>query len=666
MVRVPDLSGISDNPPTNIPLTQDKFDRGVISLIDQSKLPRNALKTADGYWLTEDGAPEISPGVAFYGMSASANAIDGGGFYVDSSDAIHLLKVAGGVVYRSLNNGTSWTACTAGAFTPGKKISMFQTNSYEYIFNGWDNIIRYDGTTVLQTYVSLSTPVGNVPTKTGLAATTYTYNYRVAATNAIGTTLASTAQTIQVSTTRDQFNTTNFVTFTWTAVAGAVRYDIYVGQIAGEESYIASVDGNATTTYIDNANAIEQISVTVPEGNTTQGPRIGDLEPVGVRLVGTRDRDFAWRVWISDAGRKIGNFAGDGAAYVDLQKGSQYKPVKVEDYKNKTNDPVITVWCKSVDGLGCIWQGTIESISVGDQVIPVPSFYKLPGSRGTDAPFSVVNVLNDYLYYNSQAFYNLGSRAQYLNMLSTDEASANIRPDVKSITQSAAPGIAAHFLDAKVYISVPQNSSTNNVTMLYDTERKAWMPRSILVGFERFFDYTDTSGNRHLMCWRTGDTQFSEISKSIKGNYGVASQTTLTTGLMHVNPKNRFDFLWIEEGEVEFAQSQGQINIELSAITRQNGFKRVARRRILPTSVSYSWTIGGWTKHKWTYVQGAPVSYSEPSLKRFFNVQNDVNAYQYSITTNTLEASLIVRTLQVNGTATQAGKPREWELLDIV
>jgi hypothetical protein len=51
-------------------------------------------------------------------------------------------------------------------------------------------------------------------------------------------------------------------------------------------------------------------------------------------------------------------------------------------------------------------------------------------------------------------------------------------------------------------------------------------------------------------------------------------------------------------------------------------------------------------------------------MKRFFNVQEELNAYQYRIDTNSTSAFYILRTLQINGTGTQAGKPSEWELLE--
>ncbi len=668
------LNQIPENPPNFITLNQDNFSRGVISVIDETKLPRNALKEARNLTLAEDGSPQVRPGVGWFGTAPSADAIEGAAMHVMPDDAVHLLVIAGGKVWRSVNDGLTWVVCSKAGpvevvFTTGHKVRSEQANAFTYLFNGWDNIIRYNGTTTLQTYTALTTPTGNTPTKTGLAGTNiYTYRYRVSAVNDVGFTIASTATTIPVDRLRNDFDATNYVTFTWVAVTNAVRYDIYVGLIAGEENYIDSVEGQATITYLDKGNAVEQVSVQAPDSNTTQGPRSADMALIGSRLYATADRDFPYRVWISGAGRYIGSFGSAyESTYLDWQKGGQLKPVKVEDYRKGNNEPVATIWCRSKDGRGAVLQGTLEAYTVGDVTFPVPNFYKLPGSRGTDAPDSVVNVLNDYMYYNSQAIFNLGSRAQFLNLLSTDEASANIRPHVKRIRKSASGGIAGHFQNGKLLMSVPYESDNNNYTIIFDTERKGWLPEGFTLGFDGFLEYTDITSEEehHLLCWKTGDNKLSEISEDIQGDYGQAFQTSLITGLMHINPKNRFEFLWCEEGEIEVAQPRGTIEIELSGISRENGFEQLdTPKHIRPSTIKYSWGTFGWTEHAWSYKATSAVSYSEASTKRFFNVQKEINAYQYRINTNSLDAFYIARTLQINGTGTQGGKPPEWELFD--
>lgn len=661
-------SGSLNLPTSSAPLaviSQDTFRRGVISLIDQSKLPKDALKEASNIMLREDGAPGPRWGTNWYGNAApNGAAIDGSFMYETSAGAVHLIMVAGGNVYRSVDDGTTWTLCTGATLTAGKKCFGEQAAGFYYIINGTDNMVRYDGSTTLQVYTALALPVGNTPTKTGLAGTgAYTYYYRVSAVNNVGFTAASVATSILVDRQRDRFDTSNYITFTWGAVAGATRYDIYMGIVSGQEVYIDSVSSNSTT-YIDNGSAFENDNIVAPTSNTTTGPLIADIAFVGSRLWGTRDPNNLYRAWWSGSGPFIGYFsvAYDGG-YIDLQSGSQFHPVAVRDYRDGKGTPLATVWCKSKDGRGCIWQISLDSLTVGNTTVTVPNAYKLPGSRGTNAPGSIVNVLNDFYYYNSQAFYNLGSRAQMLNLLSTDEASVNIRPDVQNISIASSDGITGIYYRSKLFVSVPYGTTTNSATIVLDTEinGKPWLPQAFTVGFERFFQYTDSLGSQHLLAWKPGDNRLTEISQSIAGDYSQPFATSLTTGLIYVS-KNRFDFLWCEEAEVEFTQPKGAISIELIGIERNAGFKSLKSASIQPRTTNVGWGTFAWSTKPWSDTSVVPQTYSESSIKRYFNVQKEINAYQYHITTNSIDADYVLRTLQINGTPTDSGKPRQWRL----
>lgn len=333
----------------------------------------------------------------------------------------------------------------------------------------------------------------------------------------------------------------------------------------------------------------------------------------------------------------------------------------VADYRDGKGTPLATVWCKSADGQGCIVQMSLDLFTVGDISITVPSAYKLPGSRGTPSPGSVVNVLNDFMFYNSQAFYNLGSRVNFQNLLSTDEASANIRPTVKQISTMGEAKIASVYFDAKVLFSVPYGSTTNNYTAVYDTERKAWLPTAFILGFKKFLRYTDTSGGQRLLCLKPGDTRLSEIGYSIRGDYGEAFNTSLVTGLYPTN-KNRFEFQWTEEGQVEFSNPQGTINIELLGIEKSQGFTTTNSETIESRLTDTGWDTFLWDSTAWDDTSVVIDTFSESSVKRYFPIQKDLNAFQWRITTSSQDASYVLRTLQIWGTPTQTGMPRQWRL----
>lgn len=667
--------------PTNAPalqtLNQNIFPKGVITLINESNIPKDALKEGTNIFLSENGAVTPRWGSNWYGSAVPGSGpIDGSKMYQSASGGVHLLVVRGGTIYRSTNDGGTWTACTGATLTAGYKCKFVQANqsssssNYMYVVNGQDSMIRYDGTTTLQSYTAISTPATPAVTQTGLTGSAYTYYYRVSAVNNIGSTVGTSSVSVTVSGTRESWDPTNtgskYVTFTWAAVTGAVRYDVYMTDNASDDAannllYLDSVGG---TTYIDHGQQVPNPNSVVPIQNTTTGPIVGDLSFVGSRLFATQDKNNPYRVWFTGSGPFIGYFsdAYDGG-YIDLQRGSQYFPVKVEDYRDGKATPLVTIWCKSSDGRGCIWQMSLDTKTLLNTNYTQPNANKLPGSRGTSAPLSVVNVMNDYLFFNYQAFYNLGSRAQFLNLLSTDEISSNIRP---TLTQNVDPAngykVCAYFYLAKVFFSVPYNSTDNNAVIVYDTERKAWIPNAYTFGMEQMFQYTDTNGKQHLLFWKPGDTQLSETGSTIQGDYGQPFATSFTTGLLPVNPRNRFDFMYTETGEVEFAQSQGNINVELIGIERNKGYSTQKTITVSPpvASTNVGWSTYAWSTTAWSTTVMTPSVYSESSTKRWFNIQKEINAYQWHVTTNSLSSAYTSRQLQVQGTLTDAGMPAPW------
>jgi hypothetical protein len=664
---------LTDDSPKTFPnpqyLTLDNFKRGVITLIDKSRLPKNALEEADNIFLYEDGMPGPRPGVNWYG-SVSPNAAAVQGFdYFDFDGVIHLVMVAGGNVYRSTDDGTNWTICTGATMDTTAKVQMNQYNSFLYLTDGITDITRYDGTTTLLQYSALSTPSAPSTGKTGLGtAGSYNYYYKVAAVNEVGFSAASAKNTgtaVSSNLPRTSWDTSNYITLTTpNGAVGQTRWDIYVSEDDSNYYYLASAaaTAGAATAWIDRGADIVVPSTTAPTESTAAGPLVEELVNVGSRMYGVRDTDNKYRIWFTTGSPPYGAFStAYGGGYLDWSPGGKYIPVKVEDYRDGKNTPVATVWCKSADGQGCILQMTLSEYTVGDITVIIPTAIKLPGSRGTPAPGSVVNVLNDYYFYNSQAFYNLGSRAQFLNLLSTDEASANIRPTIKQITTAGEPYIASCYYDAKVYFSVPYGEATNTHTAVYDTEQKAWLPTAFDIGFNKFLRYVDTSGTPHLLAYKPGDTRLSEISTSIQGDYGEPFATSLYTGLYPVT-KNRFEFQWTEEAELELSNPQGEISFELLGIERTRGFRSSKSATVETTLTNQGWSVFGWSTTQWSDTSEVPDTFSESSVKRYFNVQRELNAVQWHITTNSLNARYVLRTLQTSGTPTQSGKPASWRI----
>lgn len=659
---------LNDDLPTSFPkpeyLTFGSFRRGVISLINETKLPKNAAKEMKNLYLVEDGQPAIRPGVDWFGVAVPNGAAIQGYDYFDDG-TVHLVCVAGGVVYRSLDDGATWTECTGGTMGTTDPVEMNQNGSKLYITQAGSNIIRYDGTTTLEVYTALTTPAAPTIAATG-GGTTYTYYYKIAAVNTVGFSIASATGSVTIGAPRSTWDaTTNYVTLTLPAYqATQTRYDIYFSEDNITFYYLAS-QAKPNTAWKDDGTAQVVPSTLAPTGNTTQGPKVARLRNVGVRQYGVGDPDNRHRIWFTGAGNSSGSFSSayDGG-YIDWQPGGKYFPIDVEDYRSGKGDPIATVWCDSADGQGCILQMSLDTLTIGDVNITLPSIYQLPGSRGTPAPGSVINVLNDYFFYNSLGIYNLGSRAQFLNILSTDEASANIRPDFRRVQRSAESGIASAYFEANVYFSLPIGSSTNSQTMIYNTEMQAWVPEAFDIGFKKFLRYTDQSKGQHLLALKPGDNRLSEISTGIQGDYGQPFNTSFTTGLIQTTP-NRWEFQFVEEAEMEFSNPQSKIYIELVGIDRARGLRPIKTVTLDVSSsvTNHGWDIYSWDSREWDDVTIVPETFSESSVKRYMTVQRELNAVQWHIyTSDSADARYVIRALQTWGTPTAAGHPPNWRI----
>lgn len=667
---------LANDLPKSFPTPQYKtlanFKKGVITLIDKSRLPEDALEQADNIFLVEDGQPSLRPGIDWYGTAMPNSEPIDGFDYFDLAGAIHLIAVAGGAVYRSLDDGTTWDTCTGATLTADIPTFMNQYNNFLYLTNGTDNVTLYDGTTVLQQYTTLGTPAAPTVAETGsglTSGTAYRHYYKLARVNTIGFSAASSNSTvIETGLSRDTWDsTTNYATLTMPInLAGQTRWDIYYSTDNVDYYYLSSQSCDPVTpaivTWKDDGSAIVVPSTTAPTDNTTTGPKVKELVNVGSRMYGVRDTENRYRIWFSSASAPKGAFSSayDGG-WLDWQEGGKYIPIQVADYRDGKGTPLATVWCDSADGQGCIIQISLATVTVGDVSVTVPSAYKLPGSRGTPAAGSVVNVLNDYMFYNSQAFYNLGSRVNFQQLLSTDESSANIRPTVKQISNSGDSNIASVYYDAKVYFSVPYGSDTNNNTAVYDTERRAWLPFAFTVGFKKFLRYTDTNGSQHLLALKPGDNRLSEIGMNIQGDYNQPFTSVLQTGL-YPTTKNRFEFQWTEEAEIEFSNPSGDISIELIGLERARGFSSQGTATITSSLTTTGWDTFLWDTTLWDDTSTAIDTFSESSVKRYFRLGRELNSVQWRITTNSLDAGYILRTLQTWGTNTLGSKPRSWRL----
>lgn len=667
MARDIKISTSGNLPETRINIST--FRKGLVTLTDESLLPFDAAKESKNLFQTMDGRWTPRWGSDYYGATTSAT-LYGAAIFTTSNKVNYLVVASGTAIKFSTNNGATWTTCTGASITAGNKVYFQQIGTYLYIANGVDNLIRFDGTSVLLPFASISSPSAPTATKTGLGATTYTASYKITAVNGVGETAASTAGTATVSKTRDNWTTgTDFITLTWTKVTGATAYNIYYNDDTNggtQHYYIGSVlqPAGATASFTDNGedNQPTNTYVTAPAGDTTTGPKFAQMELSGNRLWATLDPNNAFRVYWSGAGSDIGTFSEfTGGGYIDLEKGGRERPTAVVHYRDGKGGAFATVFTSDNEGKGSTWQISLDTVTVGNVSFAVPTAIKIVGSIGSNAPLSVVKVRNDIQFFNRSGWYGLRSKAQMLNLLSTDEISGNIRPDIEGMTGTAINNVCAYFYKAKVFCSMPYGNSTNNTIYVNDTERLNWSGPWTL-GVERFFEYTDSSGNNHLLAVPVDGQRLIEISDAIEGDLGVAFETKYVSGLYPVDA-DRNAFAKIRYVYFEFNNPVGDINITVLGTEKKKGYSNLKSVTISDTVSNAGYDTQAFSSSPFSDTSITPTTFAQASVKKRIRVNKLLNNIQFVITTNSTASHYTLLNIQAKGFIIPTGDPQRWKSL---
>lgn len=634
----------------------DNFGVGVMTLVEEARIPVKGAKEATNLYQVQDGVYATRPGSAYYGqVMPNGKSIDGATQYVKSDGTTELIAVAG-TVYKCTDGGT-WTAVSGGTFTEGETCTFCQFKGRLFIVNGVDELSYYDGTNIV-TYTAISAPTWQATPITRTTLTTGSYNvyYVITALNNVGETIGSTEATIAVNKARDNWintdTTTEYLTLAWNAVSGARSYSIYYSDESGYEKYI---DSTTNTTYKDDASAVVNTLIEVPDGDTTGGPKLKQMELSDNRLWGTDGKMVYWGGTGADFGT-FNDFYGGGSTY--LEYGSAENPVSVVHYRTGKGDSVITVLTSSPDGHGSIWQITLGTLTVGDTQIIVPTLSKIVGSIGTNAPLSVTKVQNNIVFYNKKGFTSLGSKANLLNILATDELSVNIRPSVRSLVANKSSGVCGYYYDGKVYWSVPESASGNDKIYIFDTERRNWQI-SWGLGVKQFLEYTESNGDTRFLAVLPNDTRLIEISDSISGDLGQPFTTKYTSGLYPIS-EDRTIAAKVKYAYIELGRPRGNVTFTILGTEKNKPFSSIGSITITDqiSQTGYSWEAYSATKYSGS--SGTPRSFSSSSIKKRIKIGKTLYNYQAQVSSSGLNDYYQLLSWQLDGKIIPSKTPSSW------
>lgn len=634
------------------------FKGGSNLLLAEARLKPNESKQANNLIQVEDGLWKTRWGTDYYGVDLGA-VCDGAKEYYKSDGTKELVAIASGVAYKSTDGG-AWSSISGATFTVGEQCQFIQIASKLYITNGTDDLAYYDGSS-LETYTSLNAPANLAASLVagGLSSGIYTYYGEVTALNDVGETVGSTEANIAVDKPRESWTAaTDKIMWDWDAVGDATSYQLYIADQTGREKHLA---GTPETYYSDNGSNALNPFVETPLGNTTSGPKFKSMTLSGNRIWGTNDPDNPSYVYWSGTGGDMGKFSEFyGGGWVALEKGGRELPTTVIHYQSGTGTGIITVFCRTPEGRGAIWQISIDTLTVGDTQFSVPTATKVVGSFGTDSIHGVVATNNDILFPNKQGVYSLGPEKNFYGLLRTKELSTKIRPYWRSLIGSKMTGIASYFYDAKVFISVPTTSSGNTKTIVLDLERRNWAV-DWSIGAKQFLEYTDSSGDTHFLYVHATDTKLIEISENIQGDLGSKFSTLYSSGRIPLS-KLWKDFVKVGKVYIKLGNPRGAIEFEVSGTQKSTPFSSLGSATITPRSSNTGLGWDGLGSVQLGDTAGTPETFADSSDPRYIKIRKKLRDIQLIVTSDSYDAEYTLQGFIIEGNLIRSTAPSDWKL----
>lgn len=516
---------------------------GVISRLDADRTPAKAISIAENVELSQNGTIKPRPGLKLYYTPANPVLGEVFEFVKFSGTTPETWLIWGendggtGKIYVNKDGGVA-TLVTGQTYDSVASLHYEQIANKVVIMNGVDELSYMDiDALTITTFTALTTPTITSLTPTGMSAGSYSIRYKVTATNAVGETIASTADTDLVDETRDEWDGTNeYVTLVFPRVTNAERYNIYFGDQAGLEYYFDSITDPGTgtdVTYIDKGTLPLNVTRLAPIENSTAGPKVTRATNIKGELYMTGDTDNPSRVWFggNQGDTTALNFTFfQGGGWVEPNKGGKDQPIKMKPFRDGKGTPMAACLSKGTNGAGKRYLFQRSSVTVGDVIIPFMSVQEDNGQDGTDSPDGVV-LLDDALFYPSRTgFKTTTTKAQIQNILSTSTISDNIDDVVNTLSSNNMDNCVGLTHDRKIYWTLPFQSSTNNQVWTLDLRQKgAWMrPWNLNVTWMTL--YSDNSDGMTKVIF-VQDDKFYELDESLATNdEGVAFTTSVGSG----------------------------------------------------------------------------------------------------------------------------------------
>lgn len=576
-----------------INISQNKFSKGYISTIDDSRRPQDSLSDLTNMEIVQDNVVRPRPPLVRYGTQPAYPVIGRAMSRYNGMRSIYWMLDTGsnGVLYKQTDGG-AYTAATGAGNSYDDDATWaggVQSKNRLYIYNSVDNLSYVDLTdNSVKTYTSLSTPSAPTVTMSGATSSGFDYYYRISANNEVGESIASVAGTDETNKPRDNWvDGTDFMTISWSAVTNATSYTVYVGDDADNCHELYTTTALTFTDY--GTLAVNPFKL-APEGNSTEGAVFNWMyvDPKNSQVFGiTADNELFY------SAPGTGDFSPyNGGGWVAIDENGDTQLNYVDGFRNGKGDPVITVSARGAAGKGKLFHVSFEQLTVGDQIIVYPNVYEANGQSGTYSARGTIKDGDALWYPTGEDFKSTGTSQNIVNILTTASISQVIEPDVANINLENLHKAVGVSYKERLYWALPVGANENSEIWYLDRSRKnLWVLRWTVAAKDLFL-YEDNDGRTHLCA--LVDNEIMEFTRA-------GSEAHQDGGTAFTSRVAFESLVWDEDGIVmgkirrqyfKFLYPKGMISVNTTGLTRQ-GISLSAGSDSFTTSVTFT-GVGTW------------------------------------------------------------------------
>lgn len=544
-----------------------------------------------------------------------------------------------GHVYIAQPEDSEWTLVD-GDYDGTAKAHFSQLDDKVLITNGVDTFSYLSiATSAITTFDTLTDP--GAPTtatvSTDLTGTAYTVYYAVTANSKVGET-TGTAITCTVKYTRDQWGTdgAKSVTIAWDTVDNVQFWNVYCATTADGDNnpvwgLLATGIAADTLTYEDfgqTSTGTPNTQTPLPQANSTAGPKATRSEVINGRIWLTGDASNPYYVWYGgDYGYEFDFTWANGGGFIPIGHGSIEVPIRVWNFRSGQGDPQIKCLTRGLNGSGKRYTISPTTITLGSFSITVWGATEDYGSAGTDSPDGLINYNNSTYYPSRDGFKDTGTKPQLQNLLSTDDVSQTILPDLSTISNDYMDGCVGMAFEGKLYWALPVGSTNNNQIWVLDLDRNgAWMkPWSIKADWITLV--ADNNGITHTIVVQ-GSTIYELSYNTLTSDDGTPVITAGATGQIRFSDDGQ-DWARVIKVVITVLRPQGRINFTVNGFTSANKLVTVGTGSVdaSASSPTLGWGEAGWSGFGWSGFDTVPQIIANASQDVSIRVNKDLQYF---------------------------------------